>query len=175
MSRWLIDPDHTVATFTIRHMTIADVQGNFSRISGEVGFDPDKPAATTLEAVIEAEAICTGIAKRDDHLRSADFFDVPRFPHITFKSTGAQLEGGKLRRLRGDFTLHGVTREVVLEVERFGPVTSHDGDTSIGMRLRASIDRTDFGMTWNVPLPVGLMVGTEVRLVVDLEADLAEV
>lgn len=175
MARWLIDPDHTVATFTVRHLMIADVHGHFNRISGELMYAPDDPAATSLEAVIEAETICTGIAKRDEHLRSADFFDVPHFPHITFKSTGAELEGPELRRLRGSFTLHGVTRPVVLEVECFGPVTSHDGDTSVGLRLRTSIDRNDFGMTWNVPLPVGLMVSTEVRLVVDLEADLAEV
>jgi len=175
MSRWLIDPDHTTATFTVRHMMIADVHGHFNRIAGELMYTPDDPAATTLEAVIEAEGICTGIAKRDAHLRSADFFDVPQFPHIIFKSTGVELEGRELRRLRGDFTLHGVTRAVALEVEHFGPVTSHDGDTSVGLRLRTSIDRGDYGMAWNVPLPVGLMVGTEVRLVVDLEADLAEV
>jgi len=175
MSRWLIDPDHTTATFTVRHMMIADIHGHFNRVAGELMYTPDDPVAMTLEAVIEAEGVCTGIAKRDAHLRSADFFDVPHFPHITFKSTGVELEDRELRRLRGDFTLHGVTRTVVLEVEHFGPVTAHDGDTSVGLRLRTSIDRGDYGMTWNLPLPVGQMVGTEIRLVVDLEADLAEV
>jgi len=92
-------------------MMNADVHGHFNRGAGELMYTPDDPAATTLEAVIEAEGICTGIAKRD-------------------------------AQLRGDFTLHGVTRTVALEVEHFGPVTSHDGDTSVG-RLRTSIDRSD--------------------------------
>jgi polyisoprenoid-binding protein YceI len=175
MSRWLIDPDHTVATFTVRHMMIADVHGHFSRIAGELIYAPDDPGATTLEAVIEAEGICTGIAKRDAHLRSADFFDVPHFPHVTFRSTGVELEGGELRRMRGELFLHGVTRTVTLEVERFGPVTSHDGETSVGLRLGTRIDREDYGMAWNVPMTGGLVVGTEVRIVIDLEADLAEV
>jgi polyisoprenoid-binding protein YceI len=175
MSRWLIDPDHTAATFTVRHMMIADVHGHFNRIAGELMYAADDPAATTLEAVIEAEGVCTGIAKRDDHLRSADFFDVARFPHILFRSSGAELEDGRLRRLRGALTIHGVTRPAALEVEHFGPVTSQDGDTSVGLRLSASVNREDYGMTWNVPLTGGLMVGTQVRIVIDLEADLAEV
>ena len=175
MSRWLIDPDHTVASFTVRHMMIADVHGHYNRISGELMYSPDDPAASTLEAVIEAEAICTGIAKRDDHLRSADFFDVGHHPHITFKSDGVELEGAELLRLRGQLALHGVTRAVVLDVERFGPVASRDGDTSVGLRLSTRINREDYGMTWNVPLVGGLMVGTQVSIVIDLEADLAEV
>jgi len=175
MSRWLIDPDHTVATFTVRHMMIADVHGHFNRIAGELLYAPDDPAVTALEAIIEAEGICTGIAKRDEHLRSADFFDVPRFPHITFKSTSVALEGADLRRMRGQLALRGVTRLVELEVERFGPLTAHDGDTSIGLRLSTRINREDYGMSWNVPLVGGLMVGVEVRIVIDLEADLAEV
>jgi polyisoprenoid-binding protein YceI len=175
MSRWLIDPDHTVATFTVRHMLIADVHGHFSRIAGELLYDPDDPAATTLEAVVEVESLCTGIAKRDEHLRSADFFDLARFPHITCKSTRAELENGELRRMRGSLTLHGVTRAEVMEVQHYGPVRSDDGDTSIGLRLTARIDREAYGMTWNVPLAGGVMVGTAVDIVVDVEADLAEV
>ncbi|HEY6000121.1 MAG TPA: YceI family protein [bacterium] len=174
MSRWLIDPDHTVATFTVRHMTVADVHGHFNRIAGELIFDAARPAATALEAVIETEGICTGIQKRDEHLRSADFFDVATFPHIIFKSTGADAEGTELRRLRGELFIHGVTRPVALEVERFGPARSTDGDTSLGLRLSTRVKREDYGMTWNVPIVGGLMVGSEVRIVVDVEADLAE-
>lgn len=175
MSRWLIDPDHTVATFTVRHMLIAAVHGHFSRIAGELLFDPENPAATTLEAVIEVEGLCTGIAKRDEHLRSADFFDLARFPHITCRSTGVELENGEVRRMRGTLSLHGVTREEVMDAQLFGPVRSNDGDTSVGLRLSARIDRETYGMTWNVPLAGGGMVGAEVTIVVDVEADLAEV
>ena len=175
MSRWVIDPDHTVATFTVRHMLIADVHGHFSRIAGELLYDPENPAATTLEAVVEVEGLCTGIAKRDEHLRSADFFDVARFPHIVCRCTGVELENGDVARMRGTLSLHGVTRSEVTEVQRFGPVRSNDGDTSIGLRLTARIDREAYGMAWNVPLPGGAMVGTGVEIVVDIEADLAEV
>lgn len=175
MSRWLIDPDHTQATFVVRHMMIADVHGHLGRISGELIYAPDDPGSMTLEAVIEAETICTGIAKRDDHLRSADFFDVAHHPHIIFKSTRVRLEGAEPRQLHGELALHGVTRPVVLEVQRFGPVTSSEGETSVGLRLNTTLDRRDFGMNWNVPLPAGLMVGTEVRVVIEIEADLAEV
>jgi polyisoprenoid-binding protein YceI len=175
MSRWLIDPDHTVATFTVRHMLIADVHGHFSRIAGELLYDAKNPAATTLEAVVEVESLCTGIAKRDEHLRSADFFDLARFPHIVCRSTGVELENGEVRRIRGTLSLHGVTREAAMDVQLFGPVRSDDGDTSVGLRLTARIDRGAYGMTWNVPLAGGVMVGTEVTIVVDVEADLAEV
>jgi polyisoprenoid-binding protein YceI len=149
MSRWLIDPDHTVATFTVRHMLIADVHGHFSRIAGELMCDPEDPAATT--------------------------FDLARVPHLICRSTGVELENGAVHRMRGALSLHGVTRAEVMDVQRFGPVRSDDGDTSLGLRLIARIDREAYGMTWNVPLAGGVMVGTEVNIVVDIEADLAEV
>jgi polyisoprenoid-binding protein YceI len=174
LSRWLIDPDHTVATFMVRHMMVADVHGHFNRVAGVLTFDPREPGATALEALIETGSICTGVAKRDEHLRSADFFDVARFPHITFRSTGAEADGARLRRLRGELSIRGVSRPVTLEVEHAGPVSSQDGDTSIGLRLSCAVDREGYGMVWNVPVVGGVMVGREVRIVVDVEADLAE-
>ena len=101
--------------------------------------------------------------------------DVLHFPHSTFKSTGVELEGAELWRRRGLLALHGVIRPVALEVERFGPVISRAGETSVGLRLSTRINREDFGMSWNTPLVGGLMVGTEVSIVGNLEADLAEV
>src|SRR3990172_2258057 len=122
MSNWNIDPDHSVAAFAIRHMMISNVRGQFNSITGTINFDPANPGSATVKAVIAVSSLATGIRKRDEHLLSPDFFEVEKYPEIHFRSTGVEATGGNKGRVRGDLTIHGVTRPVVLEVEYSGPV-----------------------------------------------------
>lgn len=175
MARWDIDPDHTVAAFTVRHMMLFNVRGQFNAVSGSIDFDPADIAASRVEATIGVQGIYTGIKKRDDHLRSPEFFDADTYPTITFKSTKVEDRGGKRFAVTGELTIRGITREVTLDAEYCDPVKDpFEEGTSIGFAATAVIDREDFGLTWNVPMDGGgVMVGREVRLSLDVEADLA--
>ena len=174
MAKWIIDPDHSVAAFSVRHLTVAVVHGQFNSISGTVSFDPQNPASLSLEAAIDVAGLYTGISKRDEHLRSPDFFDLARFPAITFRSTGF---AGGTGKLTGQVTLHGSTRQVILETTISGPVRSPEeigGETTIGISARTVLNREDFGMTWNLPLAGGgVAVGKEIEISLEIEADLA--
>jgi polyisoprenoid-binding protein YceI len=177
MSKWNIDADHSVTAFMVRHMMITHVRGQFNKLSGSALFDPADHSSFSLEVTIDATGLYTGIRKRDDHLSSPDFLDVAEHPTITFKSTGftAAGDGGILT---GDLTLHGVTQPVTLEVAFSGPVVSpadFGGETTLGITATAMINREDFGMGWNVPMnDGGVMVGREVGINLDIEADLEE-
>lgn len=178
MAKWTIDTAHSVAAFSVKHMTVANVRGQFNNITGAVEFDQADPARSSVTAEIEVASITTGIRKRDDHLLSADFFDAAKYPKITFKSTGVETAGGNSARISGDLTIHGITRSVIMEAEYFGPVKSPKalgGETTIGFSASLTIDRRDFDVKWNVPLTGdALMVGNEIRIDLDIEADLAE-
>ncbi|MEJ2683721.1 MAG: YceI family protein [Candidatus Sulfobium sp.] len=178
MAKWTIDTAHSVAAFSVKHMTVANVRGQFNNITGAVEFDQADPARSSVTAEIEVASITTGIRKRDDHLLSADFFDAAKYPKITFKSTGVETAGGNSARISGDLTIHGITRAVTMEAEYFGPVKSPEalgGETTIGFSASLTIDRRDFDVKWNVPLTGdALMVGNEIRINLDIEADLAE-
>lgn len=178
MTKWTIDPDHSVAAFRVRHLMIADVRGQFNKISGTVHFDPADPAGLSMEAVIDVAGIYTGIGKRDEHLRSPDFFDAEKIPAITFRSSGFDFAGGHQGRLAGQLTVHGITRLVTLDVTFSGPVTGPveiGGETSLGLSARTLLNREDFGMTWNVPFgDGGVVVGREIDVYLEIEADLAE-
>ncbi|MFZ5796969.1 MAG: YceI family protein [Thermodesulfobacteriota bacterium] len=175
MQKWSIDPDHTVAAFCVRHLMIANVRGQFNRISGTVHFDPLNAIGLSLEAEIDVAGIYTGIGKRDDHLRSPDFFDAERLPTITFRSTGYEPTGKTTGRLAGRLTIHGIPREIILDVTLSGPVTAPaeiGGETTLALSARTSLNREDFGMTWNVPFgDGGVVVGREVEIHLDIEAD----
>lgn len=176
MGKWIIDPDHSVAAFGVRHLTIADVRGQFNRLSGTVSFDPADPGGLSLEAVIEAAGIYTGIAKRDEHLRSSDFLDVAQYPAITFRSTAFATRGEGRGRLAGELTIHGVTRPIFLDVVLAGPVQCPEeigGETTMGLSARTGVNREDFGMVWNLPMPgAGIAVGVDVEIQLEIEADL---
>ncbi|MCL5022139.1 MAG: YceI family protein [Nitrospirae bacterium] len=177
MAKWIIDPDHSVATFTVRHMMVTDVHGQFNKISGTISFDPADPVHSSAEAEIDVSGIWTGISKRDEHLRSPDFFDVGKYPKITFTSTRAEGIEGRHFKLFGDLMIHGVTRQVVLHMEYAGPVKgTEEGEIIIGFTAAVGINREDYGMTWNVALVEkgGVVVGREVRIALDIEADPAE-
>ncbi|MFO0753597.1 MAG: YceI family protein [Thermodesulfovibrionales bacterium] len=175
MGKWTIDPDHSVAAFAVRHMTIAMVRGQFNKLSGSIYFDPAAVGQSSVEVEIEAASITTGIPKRDDHLRSPDFFDAGRYPVILFRSTAVAAAGGNRARVTGDLTLHGTTRTVTFDAEYFGPVKApYGGETSMGFSASARLNREDFGILWNETLEAGgVMVGNEVQIFLDVEADLA--
>lgn len=176
MAKWIIDPDHSVAAFSIRHMMIASVRGQFSNIAGTIHFDPAHIARSFVDMKIEVASITTGIRKRDDHLLSPDFFDAAHFPLITFKSTSVEPIGSSQGRISGDLTIHGITRPVTFDAEYYGPVNDPFGEgVSMGFSASLTINREDYGITWNQAMEAGgVMVGREVELFIDLEADRAD-
>jgi len=178
MSKWKIDPDHSVAAFAIRHMMVVNIRGLFNNISGTIDLDPVDISRSSVEVTIEAASLTTGNKKRDEHLLTQDFFEISKYPLIVFKSTGVEKTGNNTGRVTGNLTLHGVTRPVKLDVEYSGPVkgpAAMGGETTMGFRTSVVIDRSDYGMEWNVPLEDGgLMLSKDVELNLEIEADLIE-
>ena len=168
---YIIDPSHSTAGFKVRHLMVSNVRGEFSGVSGTVVFDPEDSANSKVEAVIDATTIQTRENQRDQHLKSADFFDVEKFPKITFTSKKVMPVGAGEWRVVGDLTIHGVTREVVLAVEGPTPeVKDPWGNIKIGATATTKLDRRDFGLTFNVALDAGgVLVGDEVAIQLELE------
>lgn len=168
---WQIDASHSAAQFSVRHMMVSTVRGHFAKMAGSAKFDPKNPAASSIEVTVDAASIDTRNAKRDAHLRSADFFDVEKFPTITFKSKRVEPAGTGRLKLTGDLTMHGVTREVTFDVE--GPsaeLKDARGGARVGATATAKISRKDFGMTWNRAIEAGgVTVSDEVQITVDVE------
>lgn len=165
-----IDPAHSTASFSIKHMMIAKVRGGFDKISGQLTFDAANPGQSQVDVSIEAASINTHEPQRDAHLKSADFFDVEKFPVITFKSAKVQGVGESLK-VTGDLTIHGVTQSVTLDVE--GPTGEHKdpwGNIKIGASATTQIKRKDFGLTWNAALEAGgFLVGDDVQITLDVQ------
>jgi len=171
MATWKFDPAHTTATFTARHMMVTTVHGRFAPPTGKLEFDPENPAAAYVEAEIDATTISTGVDQRDNHLRSADFLEVDKYPTITFKSTKIEVTGDDEGRVTGRLTIHGVTREVVLKVEYLGQVASPFGDQRAGFSASTKINREDWGLTYNMAIEAGgVLVGKEIKIELDVEA-----
>lgn len=168
---YLIDSAHSSAQFSVRHMMISNVRGEFTKLSGTVTYDPANPANSTLDASIEVSSINTRDAQRDGHLKSSDFFDAEKFPLLTFHGKEVAAAGGELK-VRGDLTIHGVTREIALDVEGPTPETKDPwGNARIGATATAKLNRKDFGLTWNAALEAGgVLVGDEVKITIDIEA-----
>ena len=166
-----IDSAHSSAQFTVRHLMISNVRGEFTKVSGSITYGPAGAADASIDATIDAASINTREAQRDAHLKSADFFDVAQFPALTFRSKAIAAHDGEWD-VTGDLTIHGVTREVVLRVEGPTPETKDPwGNMRIGATATAKINRKDFGLTWNAALEAGgVMVGEEVKITIDLEA-----
>ena len=167
---WTIDGSHTNATFSVRHLMISNVRGEFQKVSGTVTYDPAKPEATVVKAEIDVASISTREPQRDTHLRSADFFDAENFPKITFESTAFR-RGDKNLELVGKLTIRGTTREVVLAID--GPTAEQTdpwGNVRIGASATTKIKRSDFNMTWNTVLEAGgVVVGDEISIALDVE------
>ncbi len=165
-----IDSSHSAAHFSVRHMMIANVRGEFTKVSGTIVYDPENPKNSSVEAVIDASSIATRDPQRDAHLRSADFLDAEKYPVLTFRSKSISGERGDWK-VTGDLTIRGVTHEVTLEVEGPTPETRDPwGNLRIGATATGKINRKDFGLTWNTALETGgVLVGDEVKLTLDVE------
>jgi len=168
---WQIDPDHSSFQFKVRHLTVSNVKGDFTKVKGAVTMDDKDISNLNVELTIDAASINTGHAKRDEHLRAADFFDVARYPTITFISKKVMKDGPDRLKVTGDLTMHGVTREVIVNVE--GPtqeVKDPGGNFRRGATGTARVNRKDFGLTWNRALETGgLVVGEDVDIFVEIE------
>jgi len=165
-----IDPVHSSVGFKVKHMVVSNVRGSFGEFEGVIEFDESAPTSGTVSATIAMTSIDTGDAKRDDHLRGADFFDVATHPTMSFVSTGLKAAGDDWI-LSGDLTLHGVTKAVELELEYNGSVDDPWGNHRIGFTAEGTIDRGDFGITWNNTLDKGgLAVGNTVTVQLEIEA-----
>lgn len=167
---WKIDPAHSEVNFTVRHMMISNVRGRFENFTGTVEFEPDNPANSSVEVQIEAASINTREDKRDNHLRSADFLDAENHPYLTFKSKRIEILDDSHGLISGDLTIRGVTREVVLETEFNGMSQSPWGFSSAGFSASTSINRKDWGLTWNMALETGgVLVSDEIKINIELE------
>jgi polyisoprenoid-binding protein YceI len=167
---WQIDPVHSTATFAVRHMMVTTVRGTFQKLAGTVQFDGKDVKTIVAQATIDVASIDTREPKRDEHLRSADFFDAATFPTITFASKRVEPKGAGRFALVGDLTIKGVTREVTLDVEGPTPeIKDPGGNIRIGASATTKINRQDFGVSWNRTLDAGgVVVGDEVAITLDL-------
>ncbi len=166
-----IDPDHSNVGFKVRHMMVSNVKGNFEKFTGTVDLNDKDITASKVTVSIDTASVTTNVKKRDDHLRSADFFDVAKFPTMTFVSKKVAKAGKDKLKVTGDLTLHGVTKEVVLDVE--GPtLESKDpwGNIRRGVTATTKINRKDFGLLYNAVLETGgVAVGEEVTITLEIE------
>jgi polyisoprenoid-binding protein YceI len=168
---WNIDPAHTSAQFAVRHLMVSTVRGEFGKVNGTVSLDEQNPTKSSIEATIDVTSLDTRVTKRDDHLKSPDFFDVATYPTITFKSKRIEAVGEGKFKVIGDLTMHGVTKEVVLNVEGSPkPLKDPSGNLRIGGVAMTKLNRKDFGLTWNKALEAGgVVVGDDVDVTIDVE------
>jgi polyisoprenoid-binding protein YceI len=183
MAKWTFEPGHTAAEFSARHMMVTYVRGHFKNIRGSLTFDPADPSKALVEATIDAAGIWTGEPDRDVHLRSADFLDVANHPTITFKGDRVDVLGENEATVSGDLTVRGITRSVPLRVRYLGQWQTpwwEDGvdkgpKTRAGFTATTTVDRHDFGVSWNAPLDKGgIVVGNTIEITIDAEAILDE-
>ncbi|MBI4686238.1 MAG: YceI family protein [Nitrospirae bacterium] len=170
-SDWGIDADHSTIQFKVRHMMVSNVRGTFGKFSGSATLDDKDITKSKFAASIETASINTGVAKRDEHLKSPDFFDAAKYPTITFVSKNIKKAGPNKLKLTGDLTMHGVTKEVTLDMEEpAAAVKDPWGNIKRGTSATATINRKDFGLTWNAPIESGgVVVGEDVNISIDLE------
>ena len=167
---WVIDSAHSEVNFTVRHMMISNVRGQFQKVEGTVEFDEANPANSRVDVKIEAASINTKEEKRDAHLKSPDFLDAEKYPYLTFKSKRMEVKDANHGRIIGDLTIRDVTREVSLETEYNGSAKSPWGTTSAGFSAKTTIKRKDWNLNWNVALETGgWLVGDEIHVNIELE------
>ena len=168
---WNIDPAHSAAEFKVKHMMISNVKGHFAKVTGALTLDEADLANSHVEALIEAASLETRDAQRDAHLKSADFFDVEKFPTLSFKSTRISLVRAGELAIEGDLTIRDVTRKVLFSVEGPTPPAKDPwGNTRVAVSATTKISRKDFGLTWNAALEGGgILVGDEVTITLDVQ------
>ena len=170
-TRWAVDPVHSEVEFAVKHMMFSTVKGRFNDVSGTIVVDDADPGRSSVGVTIGAASIDTRDEKRDAHLRSADFFDVDRFPALTFASNWVEAVGGDRYRVTGNLTIHGVTREVTLDATFNGEGVNPWGQAVRGYSAEATINRKDFGLNWNVALEAGgVLVGDNMKIALDVQA-----
>jgi polyisoprenoid-binding protein YceI len=174
---WSIDPAHSQIEFGVKHMMFTTVRGQFASFEGEISFDQENPANSSVEVKIDAASIDTGVSDRDNHLRSGDFFDVEQFPTISFRSTavsGPISEGGSFK-ITGELTIRGEQRTVELDATFDGTGTDPWGGSRAGFGATAKVDRRDFGLTWNQALETGgVLVGHDISISLQVQGVLQE-
>jgi len=168
---WDLDVDHSNLQFKVKHLMITNVKGKFNSFAGTLTTDGDDLSTGKLDVTIQTATLNTDNQQRDDHLRSPDFFDAARYPTITFVSKNFVTEGDQVKQIVGDLTIHGVTREVVLEVEEQSPiVTGPWGKTRRGATATTTVDRFDYGLQWNKLMETGgVVVGNDVKITLEVE------
>ena len=166
-----LDPAHSRLGFVARHAMVTKVRGQFPDFSGTLHLDEEDPSRSTAEVTVQMGSVETGQPQRDDHLRTSDFFDVEQFPTMSFRSTGAERTGEDRYALTGDLTIKGVTRPVTLDLEYTGVVRDPFGNDRVGFEGRATINRKDWGLVWNVALEAGgWLVSEKITLELDVAA-----
>lgn len=170
-SVWEIDTAHSSAQFAVRHLMVSTVRGDFGKTTGTLTLDEQDPTKSTIEATIDVSSINTRNQKRDDHLKSPDFFDATKYPTMTFKSKKIEAAGEGKFKVTGDLTLHGVTKEVVLNVEgTTKPTKDPMGKMRLGGGATTKINRKDFSLAYNKALETGgVLIGEEVDITIDVE------
>jgi polyisoprenoid-binding protein YceI len=170
-NKWNIDAAHSGINFSIKHLVVSKVRGRFARYSGTLELDTQDLTRSKLEATIEAASIDTGVGQRDDHLRSADFFDAATYPELRFVGKRIEKVSGQDYRVHGELTIRDVTREIVLEVEYGGQAKDPWGNERVAFAAKTSINRKDFGLNWNQALEAGgVLVGERVDIELELQA-----
>ena len=172
MSTWTLDRAHTQISFSAKHMMVTTVRGTFTDVEGTIELDEAEPTRSHGEFRVAAASIDSNFGARDAHLRSADFFDVERYPDITFVSTAIEARGGDAYRVTGELTIRDVTRPATFDVSLDGIVPGMRGGRHAGLTARATLDRTLWGLDWNVALETGgWLVARDVRLEIEVAAD----
>lgn len=168
---WSIDAAHSGINFSVRHMVFAKVRGRFASFKGAIQLDETHPEQSGVQVEIDTASIDTGVADRDKHLRSADFLDVESYPKLVFKSTEVKKVQGDHYTLHGELTLHGVSKEVVLEMHYAGQAQDPWGNQRAAFTASTSLDRRDFGLKWNQALEAGgVLVGERVDIEIEVQA-----
>jgi len=167
---WYIDPAHSQVTFKVKHMMVSTVRGRLGKLSGRLDLDPERPEEADFEIAVDVTGIDTGDDRRDGHLRSGDFLDAETHPAISFKSNAIFAKGEGRYTASGDLVIRGKALPASFEVELLGVAGDARGATKLGATATATIDRTDWGLTWNMPVPNGVLVGEKVKIEVDLQA-----
>lgn len=168
---WELDTAHSLIEFSVKHMMVSTVKGRFTKHSGVLELDEQNPSASQVDVTIDVNSVYTSDEKRDAHLRSADFFDAETYPTITYKSRKVEELGDDRFRITGDLTLHGVTKEVVLDANFEGQGKNPWGKRIAGFSIHTAINRKDFGLNWNVALEAGgVLVSEKVNITIEAEA-----
>ena len=168
--KYSIDLSHSYAGFSVRHLVITNVKGNFASFSGEITFDENDTIKSSANVIIDIASINTSNADRDKHLRSADFFDVEKYPEMTFVSTGVEKDGDDMI-LNGRLTMHGVTKDISIPFEFLGKVIDPWGKERIAFEGETKLSRKEYGMTWSKTIETGgLIVGDEIKIELQIEA-----